>query len=982
MQSSTLPRAALLAILLAASSLAQAPSVLRDLVTLPGDVLGSNPSSFAQLGNQIVFAATTAQQGRELWTLDPTTGQASVLLDIRPGQASSSPHSLVVLAGFAYFSADDGVNGRELWRTDGTSAGTTTFFAQSQNSGSFASELTVVGNLLFFSAYSDAFGRELVVSDGTTAGTQVLDIMTGPEHSSPEELTAIGSEVWFRAASATTGVELWRSNGTAAGTVLAAELYPGAASSMPTSMHELTNGNVVFLNDSDVWHTDSTPAGTYILASGTSLTTIGNLTYFASASSLYVSDGTLGNSQLVVTLPLTGWGAITGLATLGNRIIANAVSGFFTTFPATFSSDGTAAGTEQLPQLMPANFAVDGNIGWFHTTGAQSFGGPASGSEIWQTDGTAAGTTLAFQVPTNGASGYPSDLVVLEAPTRILFSAVDQLGREPWLYDPAQNTGLLLADLTTDNGATLSSRAYEIVDAAGTAFIAAGTASTNPPNMLHRSNGTEASTSELFPSGMNPTPYGLDLTTVGTKLFYRTPDQHGTYMLWVSDGTEAGTTTIDLGTSTYPNDFVVAEDLLYFQCDDQFSRTNLWRTDGTQQGTFQVVARPEYGGFGDIEPLGRGVVFRSQTFAMGAEPYYNNGTATGTVLLQDLEPGSGSSQPMSMATIGERCYFVAFSGRLFATDGTPAGTTELLIGAANLPTNITNLFAGRQRVFFTGATQAGTIGLWTTDGTTAGTTLALEFQPAAFYIPVAGYHQFGDSMLIQTWTDDGLVMWRVDENGQSPVRLHTGPVSSIVVTGERQAWFQGQDLAHGRELWTTDGTAAGTRLHADLMPGPASSLLRELAFTGGRLMFSAEHPQLGSEPWVLDLHATSQDVGYGCTPTTVIPPQLWSDDPVRGTTAMVNIAHGPDTGIGIPLISHYTTAVHPLGSGACDYFVDGSLQVLGYAITPGGMASIPLVIPNNPALDGARFRLQALTLPVTGLLQAELSNGVTLTVGQ
>lgn len=166
------------------------------------------------------------------------------------------------------------------------------------------------------------------------------------------------------------------------------------------------------------------------------------------------------------------------------------------------------------------------------------------------------------------------------------------------------------------------------------------------------------------------------------------------------------------------------------------------------------------------------------------------------------------------------------------------------------------------------------------------------------------------------------------------------------------------------------------------MPGPASSLPHNMTFSGGRLLFTAEHPQLGKEPWVLDLHATSQDVGYGCTPTTTIPPRLWSDDPVLGTTAMMQVAHGPESGLGIPLISNYTTSVHALGSGFCDYFVDGGLVVLGYAITPGGMASIPLSIPNNAALEGQRFRLQALTLPVSGLLQAELSNGVTLTIGR
>lgn len=403
---------------------------------------------------------------------------------------------------------------------------------------------------------------------------------------------------------------------------------------------------------------------------------------------------------------------------------------------------------------------------------------------------------------------------------------------------------------------------------------------------------------------------------------------------------------------------------------------------GTQQGTYQVVPRPEFGGFGDIEPLGRGVVFHYQTYALGSEPYYNNGNPNGTVLLRDLEPGSGNSSPTDLTTIGDRCFFTNYSSRLFVTDGTPAGTRELFLGAAGVSGNISDLFAGRQRLFFTGSTPTGGTGLWVSDGTVAGTTLVVELSPTLTWNLVYAHYEFGDGLLLKLWTDNRLDLWHVDGNGLNATRIHSGATGDLLVTGERQAWFQGQDAAHGWELWYTDGTAAGTKMFADLVPGPASSFPRHLAFSGGRLLFSAEHPQLGREPWVLELHATSQDVGYGCTPTTTVPPRLWSDDPVRGTTAMVQIAHGPDSGLGISLLSLYTTNVHPLGSGACDYFVDSSLIVMGYAVTPGGMASLPLSIPNNPALDGARFRLQALTLPISGLLQAELSNGVTLTVGR
>ena len=81
------------------------------------------------------------------------------------------------------------------------------------------------------------------------------------------------------------------------------------------------------------------------------------------------------------------------------------------------------------------------------------------------------------------------------------------------------------------------------------------------------------------------------------------------------------------------------------------------------------------------------------------------------------------------------------------------------------------------------------------------------------------------------------------------------------------------------------------------------------------------------------------------------------------------------------LLSAYTTQSFPLGSGLCSYFVAPGAAILGFDVMPGGMAKHPLFIPTTPSLVDERFRLQAITLPAAGLLQAEVSNGITLTLG-
>ena len=76
----------------------------------------------------------------------------------------------------------------------------------------------------------------------------------------------------------------------------------------------------------------------------------------------------------------------------------------------------------------------------------------------------------------------------------------------------------------------------------------------------------------------------------------------------------------------------------------------------------------------------------------------------------------------------------------------------------------------------------------------------------------------------------------------------------------------------GRELWTTDGTAAGTRLLADLCPGRCSSDPASFHVEGTRLFFRANDGRLGAELWVLAAGAAApslvQDIAPGADSST------------------------------------------------------------------------------------------------------------------
>ena len=77
-----------------------------------------------------------------------------------------------------------------------------------------------------------------------------------------------------------------------------------------------------------------------------------------------------------------------------------------------------------------------------------------------------------------------------------------------------------------------------------------------------------------------------------------------------------------------------------------------------------------------------------------------------------------------------------------------------------------------------------------------------------------------------------------------------GEFSSADVAG--RLYFGAADSTHGRELWESDGTAAGTRLVKDIYPGSRSSDPWSLAEVGGELLFSAHQRTQGSWLWKSD----------------------------------------------------------------------------------------------------------------------------------
>ena len=137
-----------------------------------------------------------------------------------------------------------------------------------------------------------------------------------------------------------------------------------------------------------------------------------------------------------------------------------------------------------------------------------------------------------------------------------------------------------------------------------------------------------------------------------------------------TDGTSDGTIFLKSGFSRMLSQNTDFNDMLFFVVGDQ-----LWRSDGTPGGTNLLITR---NGLDILDGIGSTLFFRASDAATGIELYKTNGTATGTTLVKDINPGSGNGFLGNSAVLGGNLFFRGHDGvngsELWKSNGTAAGT--------------------------------------------------------------------------------------------------------------------------------------------------------------------------------------------------------------------------------------------------------------------------------------------------------------------
>lgn len=792
---------------------------------------GSNPQFIRTAPGGVVFLANSADYGLELFYSDGTAAGTKLILDAAKGTASANYPSLEVINERAYFLTHQGTT-MTLWRYNFLNSQlqalkdfTGIHDANLGNHGLF----TRVGNEIFFWIKVNNGGELWKIRANSTQ----VDLVTSfPELIQPVEMGSVDNTLVFSGRHFTGTVQVWSSKGTNASTQMLKEF---TGSNPMASGMRLYKGKLLFIGregayGQEIWSTDGNTANIYldVLPGPTSSTaqylTVNNQTLF------FVAQTANGGAEL--------WrsdGTSNGTRPTGNYFSSKQSSGQFRSVQAfdlgvftlvyndsirsdelwyfdVFGSRQLKVKTLSEPGFLDGKFLqglVSANVFYFMARDAQR------GTELWAIRNTALTPPRLLKdiYPGKGSPGIRS---MAAASGRLFFNAEnEQNGQELWMSNGTDKTNLVKA-LNNSNG------------------------DSNPGNFfVHQ----------------------------GYLIFNATQPASG-HELWVSKGLPGSAVLLaDINPgqgSSNPTGFLPLKDLSFtFAATTESSGRELWRSMAfNEKATLVKEVNP--GNLSGAVSVKMGklkdkVLFGGQTPELGTELWISDGTDAGTKLLKDIWPGAASSQPIffgEAGTFGDSILiFKADNGsagiEFWRTNGTAAGTYLLsdlnpgILGSGYFQ-NITRI--GRY-AYFNIIDNNYNIQTWRTNGKTVELVVngfSDQFVAYKGKILFNGHAQLSGQEL---WSYDTLTKVNSLVSDINLGVASSNPTELKVFNG--LVYFSADDGANGRELWKTDGTKAGTSLVQDINPGFTGSNPQELLVNGAFLFFSAVESSTGRELWYL-----------------------------------------------------------------------------------------------------------------------------------
>lgn len=348
-------------------------------------------------GNMIyVTGNISSATGAELYRFDPISNSILLVKDIRSGTQASTPAQFTEFNGKMYFTAFDG-SAYRIWESDGTPAGTRAVISPS----GLAAGAVILGKLngqLLVSMSIGTIGSEPYMVDPVAQTYTLLkDIFPGTSNSSAiSSALIVGNKAYFSAkVSAAEGWELWVTDGSTAGTQPLAILNPGTGNGF-------------------------TPQSVYIGAGAFSGMIQGTASV-GLGTEIYFYDPILNEYHFLIDWNTSGNGYGTPIYSLTTGTVPDISSNksLYTCYdPATYGFELCLFNGYTYSILKDINPGVADSQG-INTFGVRLGNNilfPANSveyglSELWTTDGTAAGTQLLFEANPGTGPGNVSGLI-------------------------------------------------------------------------------------------------------------------------------------------------------------------------------------------------------------------------------------------------------------------------------------------------------------------------------------------------------------------------------------------------------------------------------------------------------------------------------------------------------------------------------------------------------------------------------------------
>lgn len=765
-----------------------------------------------------LFTSRYHNGGLSLYKTDGTPQGTYVLVE--GSNMVQGYSSFFELDNKTYFSINNG-NGNEIWRTDGTKKGTKKLYTLSGLTGG-PTELVLKDKDIYFYQRKSTDSFYIVRSDTSFKSPQIAArFETGL--SSASNLVATDNYVFI-------GIynKIYRID--ASNNVL---LYFEKTGSVPVGINDLyAHNNAV------VWHMREPSSRTMIYAgkeaigSDKEVEKLYGYTYFRDHEGVgkyfyYSEAGYKGNPQL-------------------HRLDTDKL----TQEDVASSSDPYVG--QQCFEMTEYN-------------GELYFQGFVSGDvELWKTGSNNASTARVLNIAAD-TSGRPQTMVA--AGNKLYFSAYTrQNGRELWVTNGTAGGTKLVADVQEGpEGSEM-----------GMAMAPLGNSVISPAyshpygKELWVSNGSKQGTQLLSELNL-AINYGnqqvRNFISIGHKLFFHANDSVHGAELWVTEGTEQSTQFLDnINIATLPSEF--KEHIEY--------KGDLYGT------TF--------------------------SFLEGAELYKSDGTPQGSGFVTPSDLFS-SSAPKNYCILNGALYFVATTGflgnyTLFTSDGTKAGTKTVNNGDKTVFDLVDHLIEYEDQLYFGGATTATGLEPFVSDGRKVGSTRIIDFNPGTegslpHHFTGIGQKVFftatknglwylleydiatqaltesklsdlglpgneaPDSMLSY---NNNLVVLAKDANGKGKVyalntsgtaldllELSTDTYEDAMAVGEIDGrfLFTARHQSKGYELFSTDGTANGTQVLADIHTGISDAHPRQFVWVKNKVVFIADGTD-GAEIWITE----------------------------------------------------------------------------------------------------------------------------------